>query len=62
MDMLFVPKINTFVGAWVMSGCVRKHGMTRNAINCYNGKVNGNNYADKVMKAFYRQEAKYASR
>jgi hypothetical protein len=52
-DDLFNPKINIHVGAWVLRGCVNKHGENYKALNCYNGKVHNNNYYQKVLKNFY---------
>lgn len=59
---LFDTRTNIFVGGWVMAGCLKKHGMTRNGITCYNGRLKNNPYADKILKVFYQQEAKYAIR
>ena len=61
-NMLFDPKTNVYVGAWVMAGCIAKHGMTKNGITCYNGRIKDNPYGDKVLKVFYQQEARYAFR
>ena len=52
-DDLFNPKINIYVGAWVLRSCVNKHGENYKALNCYNGKVHNNNYYQKVLKYFY---------
>lgn len=61
-EKLLDPRTSASVGAWVMKGCIAKHGMTKNGITCYNGRIKNNPYADKVLKVFYQQEAKYASR
>lgn len=60
--MLYDTRTNIYVGAWVLSKCVAKHGMTRNGITCYNGRIKDNPYADKILNAFYRQESRYALR
>ena len=52
-DDLFNPKINIYVGAWVLRSCVNKHGENYKALNCYNGKVHNNNYYQKILKNFY---------
>lgn len=51
---LFNPKVNIFVGAWVLKNCINKHGMDYKALNCYNGRVFKNNYYEKVLKNFYK--------
>lgn len=61
-QMLYDTRTNIYVGAWVLSKCIAKHGMTKNGITCYNGRIKDNPYADKVLNAFYRQESKVALR
>lgn len=60
-DDLFEPRTNIFVGAWVLQGCFKKHGFSKNAITCYNGRIKDNPYGDKVLSAFFEAEKKYAS-
>jgi len=55
-DDLFNPKTNIFVGAWVLQGCFKKHGFTKNAVTCYNGRIENNPYGDKVLSVLYRAE------
>lgn len=59
---LFNPRINIFVGAWVLQECFKKHGFTKNAVTCYNGRIENNPYADKVLSALYRAERLYNKR
>ncbi|KIM06059.1 MAG: twitching motility protein PilT [Sulfurovum sp. AS07-7] len=55
-DDLLNPRINIFVGAWVLQGCFKKHGFTKNAVTCYNGRIKNNPYGDKVLSAFCEAE------
>jgi len=55
-DDLFDPRTNIFVGAWVLQGCFKKYGFTKNAVTCYNGRIEDNPYGDKVLSAFYKAE------
>jgi len=55
-DDLFNPRINIFVGAWVLQRCFKKHGFTKNAVTCYNGRIKNNPYGDKVLSVFYKAE------
>jgi soluble lytic murein transglycosylase-like protein len=47
------PCINVKVGAWILSGCVRKHGYTWEAVGAYNAskKHKRVKYARKVYQA-----------
>ncbi len=47
---LAIPRINIDVGAWVLSGCIQKHGYKWNAVTCYNGRIANNPYGYKVFK------------
>jgi len=58
---LFNPKVNIFVGAWVLKNCINKHGLNYKAINCYNGRIKNNNYYEKVLKNYYRSNPDYMS-
>lgn len=49
---LFEPKINVLVGAWVLKKCMNKHGFSYKALNCYNGKINNNDYYNRVFKSY----------
>ena len=53
---LYDPKTNIFVGAWVLSNCIKRYGSNRNALTCYNGRIKGNNYAFKVIKQLNKAE------
>lgn len=52
---LFVPKINIYVGAFLLKECINKYGQNWNAVSCYNGMSAENKkyfvYAKKVHKA-----------
>jgi len=60
-DDLFQPRINIFIGAWVLKRCFKKHSFSKNAITCYNGRIKDNPYANKVLNTFFKAEKKYAS-
>ena len=47
---LFDPEVNVYIGAWVLAGCMKRHGNTWRAVNCYNGRIDGNPYAAKVYR------------
>lgn len=51
-EQLFDEKINIYVGAWVLKGCISRYGFTASTLNCYNGKINGNDYYRKVLKNY----------
>lgn len=48
-EMLYNPEISIDVGGWVLANCIKKHGNTWKAINCYNGRIKNNNYVNKVV-------------
>ncbi|MDW7973432.1 MAG: lytic transglycosylase domain-containing protein [Thermodesulfovibrio sp.] len=52
-SMLWDPCYNIYVGAWVLSQCIAKHGYTWEAIGCYNAVSSTKRvkYANKVYKA-----------
>lgn len=50
---LFNPKINIYIGAWVLKNCIQKYGTNYKALNCYNGKIKNNSYYMKVIKNYY---------
>jgi len=47
---LFRPEVNVYIGAWVLARCMRRHGNTWRAVNCYNGRIEDNPYATKVYR------------
>ncbi|MFA6137449.1 MAG: lytic transglycosylase domain-containing protein [Sulfurimonas sp.] len=49
---LLKPRINIFVGAWVLKNCINKNGTNFKALNCYNGKIENNNYFLLVLKNY----------
>jgi len=53
---LWSPQTNIMYGAWVLRGCMNKHGYTTKAIDCYNGDKTGK-YSQKVI-AMYQSESK----
>ena len=53
-DKLFDEKTNIYVGAWVLKGCIKRFGYTSKTLNCYNGRINDNNYYSKVIKNYDR--------
>lgn len=52
---LYTPKVNIFVGAFILKECINKYGNNWNAVSCYNGMSEENRkyftYAKKVQKA-----------
>ena len=56
---LWHPETNINVGAWVLAGCVNKHGYTYKALDCYNGDRTGR-YSRKVLDMFKKETRRYA--
>lgn len=56
---LWDPQTNIRVGAWVLAGCVSRHGYTTKALGCYNGDKTGK-YSAKIMKIFSEETRRYA--
>jgi len=56
---LFNPRINVFVGAWYLKGCINKHGVSYRALNCYNGRLKNNDYYTKVLKNYYKSQEQH---
>lgn len=56
---LWNPETNIHVGAWVLAGCIKKHGYSTKALDCYNGDKTGR-YSQKVMNMFRKEAQKYA--
>lgn len=54
VEKLFDEKINIQVGARVLKGCIQRYGFTYKTLNCYNGKINGNDYYTRVIKNYNR--------
>ena len=50
---LFDERTNIFLGAWVLKGCLNKHGISFRSLNCYNGKIQNNDYYAKVLKNYW---------
>ena len=51
-DKILDEKTNIYIGAWVLKGCLQKFGFTYKTLNCYNGKINDNNYYAKVLRNY----------
>ncbi|MDX9743078.1 MAG: lytic transglycosylase domain-containing protein [Arcobacteraceae bacterium] len=51
---LFDPRVNIFVGAWYLKGCINKHGENYKALNCYNGRIKENSYYTKVIGNYHK--------
>lgn len=49
-DDLLIPNINVYLGAEILKRCVLKHGLNWRALNCYNGKIVGNSYSNRVIE------------
>jgi soluble lytic murein transglycosylase-like protein len=58
IEKLFDEKTNIRIGAQVLKGCIKKFGFTYKTLNCYNGKINGNDYYSRVIKNYDRLLAK----
>jgi hypothetical protein len=57
---LFEPKINIQVGAYILATCFERHKNShKDAINAYNGKIDGNPYSAKVFKEFKKHYGAY---
>lgn len=47
---IFDIETNTFIGTWVLKGCMETHSSTKKALLCYNGSLNSpNGYDEKVI-------------
>lgn len=60
-EHLFNPKINIFAGAWILRQCFDKHGVSKDGLTCYNGRIKDNPYGYKVLKELkqvYEKEKK----
>ena len=49
LEDLYNPEINIEFGAKILSQCIKKFGYNKKALNCYNGKIENNNYATKIL-------------
>ena len=58
---LWEPETNINIGAWVLSGCVKRNGYTTKALDCYNGDKTGK-YSKKVLAMFNKEAKKWASK
>lgn len=58
---LWNPQVNITLGAWVLAGCVARHGYTTNALNCYNGDKTGR-YSKRVMNMFHKEMKEHAQK
>lgn len=47
---LFNPETSIAVGAYILSQCFDKHGRNWKGLTCYNGRIEGNDYAKKVLR------------
>lgn len=52
---LFYPETSIAFGAHVLSKCFEKHGQNWKGLTCYNGKIEGNDYAQKVLTKILRE-------
>lgn len=50
---LFYPETNIAVGAYILSDCFKRYGQNWKGLTCYNGRIEGNDYAFKVLKNIY---------
>ncbi len=60
-EHLFNPKINIYAGAWLLKRCFNKHGVSKDGITCYNGRIKDNPYGYEVLrelKEVYKKEKK----
>ncbi len=51
---LFDPRVNIFIGAWYLKGCINRHGENYKALNCYNGRIKKNSYYMDVVKNYHK--------
>lgn len=57
-DHLFDPRVNIFIGAWVLKNCINKYGQDYRALNCYNGKIRNNSYYAKVLRNYHLAQSR----
>lgn len=50
---LFNPETSIAVGAYILSDCFKRYGQNWKGLTCYNGRIEGNDYAFKVLKKIY---------
>lgn len=58
---LFHPETNIAVGSFILSQCFQKHGLNWKGLTCYNGCIEGNDYAIKVLSGIAREANKNKS-
>ena len=51
-DKLLDKNVNIYMGAMVLKGCIGKYGFTSKTLNCYNGRIIGNDYYRRVLKNY----------
>lgn len=52
---LFYPETSIAFGAHILSKCFEKHGQNWKGLTCYNGRIDGNDYARKVLTKILRE-------
>ncbi len=50
---------NIYVGAWILSKCVKRYGYTWRAVGCYNAGLNGGKSKHYVSKVYLTYLKKY---
>lgn len=56
---LFHPETNIAVGSFILSECFQKHGLNWKGLTCYNGRIDGNDYAMKVLSGIAQEANKH---
>lgn len=59
---LFNPRVNIFIGAWVLKNCINKYGQDYRALNCYNGRIRNNSYYARVLNNYYNKQTREQKR
>ena len=55
---LFNPETSIAVGAYILSQCFDKHGRNWKGLTCYNGRIENNDYAKKVLREILAKTGK----
>lgn len=50
---IFEPKLNIYVGSWILRECINRAGNLHGALVKYNASDTANEYADKVLKEYH---------
>lgn len=50
MNDLYKPEVSIYLASKILSKCFKKHGFNWKGLNCYNGRIENNNYSNLVIE------------